>query len=253
MKAKLQQWRGDKTVAHVAPFFIFMAFMLLSVLMEMTGFKSGFAWEPWYRRDPAQWIYPLQTLVTLGVLVFFWRNYDFKPVRGLVLATLLGLLGIFLWILPGHLFWTLGMEEGWWKNLGFTDRSEGFDPTILKEESGALFATGVFLRFFRMVVVVALVEEIFWRGFLMRFLLDRDGDYWKVPFGKATVFSFFVVTGLVTVVHQRPDWLAAFIWGSLVFGLAVRTKSLLACVWMHAVANLALGIYVMATGRWGYW
>jgi hypothetical protein len=35
--------------------------------------------------------------------------------------------------------------------------------------------------------------------------------------------------------------------------LCVRTKSLGACVWMHAVANLLLGFYVMKTRQWGFW
>ena len=145
------------------------------------------------------------------------------------------------------------MEEGWWGILGFAPREEGFDPTVLEEGGPLLFGTGVFFRFLRMVVVVAIVEEIFWRGFLMRYLINPDGDYWKVPFGTPSVLSFVVVTGLVTAIHMPEDRLAAFIWGSLVFFLAVRSKSLFACIWMHAVANLALGIYVMATGRWGYW
>jgi membrane protease YdiL (CAAX protease family) len=35
--------------------------------------------------------------------------------------------------------------------------------------------------------------------------------------------------------------------------VAVRTKSLGACVFMHAVGNLALGLYVMKTQQWGFW
>ncbi|MEM9480430.1 MAG: CAAX prenyl protease-related protein [Verrucomicrobiota bacterium] len=250
---RLQELRENKTAAHVVPLFAFLAFMSLASLQERLGLTSGFAWDPWWKREPNLWIYPLQTFVIGGVLFFFWRNYTFKPIRGLLLGTVLGLVGIGIWIAPGHLFWVLDMEKGWWSALGFADRSDGFDPTIMKEEGQWFFLASVFLRFLRMVVVVAIVEEIFWRGWLMRFVHDYDGDYWKVPFGKPSLVSYVIVTGLVTVIHMGEDRFAAFIWGSLVYFLAVRTKSLFACVWMHAVANLALGIYVMTTGRWGYW
>ncbi|MEM0896480.1 MAG: CAAX prenyl protease-related protein, partial [Verrucomicrobiota bacterium] len=256
MSGKLQEWREHKTAAHAVPFFAFLAFMSLGAVQERMGLTSGFAWDPWWKREPNLWIYPLQTVCIGAMLAFFWRNYTFRPVRGILLASVLGLLGILLWIAPGHVFWAAEMKEGWWKYFGFTDRSGvdkgGFDPNIMKEEGAALYWGTVLFRFFRMVVVVALVEEIFWRGFLMRYVLDFDGDFWKQPFGKASVVSFLVVTGLVTVVHSPADWLAAFFWGSLVYFLAVRAKSLFACVWMHAVANLVLGVYVMVTEQWGY-
>ena len=41
--------------------------------------------------------------------------------------------------------------------------------------------------------------------------------------------------------NENDDW------------VAIRTKSLFACVICHAVANLLLGIYVTLTQQWGYW
>ncbi len=109
------------------------------------------------------------------------------------------------------------------------------------------------LRFVRLVVVVPLVEEIFWRGFLMRFVIADGRPFWQVPFGKHDWRSFGVTTVAFMLVHQKEDWLGALIFGGLMYFLCVRTKSLAACVGMHAVANLALGLYVMKTGQWGFW
>ncbi|MDB4433914.1 CPBP family glutamic-type intramembrane protease, partial [Akkermansiaceae bacterium] len=108
-------------------------------------------------------------------------------------------------------------------------------------------------RIFRAVVIVSLVEEIFWRGFLMRFLLDMDGKYWKVPFGKPALISFIVVTLAFTIAHAPIDYLGALIYGSLTYGVAVWTKSLLACVVMHGVANASLAAYALAYGKLGLW
>lgn len=166
----------------------------------------------------------------------------------------MGLIGIAIWIAPGHAFRSLQMQPGQWlERLGFVERSEGFDPSFIREHSAFWYGAAVGFRFLRMVVVVALVEEIFWRGFLMRYFADLNGDFWNVPFGTFNWTSFIAVTALVTLAHSPVDYAAAAIYGMLAYLVAVRTKSLAACVAMHATANLSLGIYTLATEQWGYW
>ena len=109
------------------------------------------------------------------------------------------------------------------------------------------------MRFLRAVVVVALVEEIFWRGFLMRFVGDWEGDYWRQPFGRATWQSYLIVTGLFMAAHAPVDYAGAFLYGTLTYLLCVWSKSLGACVVMHATANLLMGLYIMAYGKYGLW
>jgi hypothetical protein len=245
---------ATKTVAHVVPLFAFLSVLLLLPLMEAVGFYvDNEDLYPWYRYAPEQWLYPLQTVIGIGLLFFYRKHYDLGPVRGLGLAATFGLLGITLWILPGHVFREAGMEEGWWKMLGLTARSDGFDPSDAGGSDSVYYWLSVGMRFVRMVVVVAFVEEIFWRGFLMRYLLDKDGDYWEQPFGKFSWLSYLVVTLLFMLAHVPSDYLGALVYGSLAYCLAVMTKSLAACILMHAVANLVLGIYVMITGQLGYW
>lgn len=231
-----------------------MSFLILIGLLESFGFKSDRENMPWYRFAPEQWVYPLQTLVTACVLWFFRQHYELRPARGIWFGTLLGVIGIVIWIAPGHLFRATEMEPSdWLSSFGFVDRPEGFDPTFIRDYSAFWYWTAVVLRFVRMVVVVALVEEIFWRGFLMRYFADLNGDYWKVPFGTFNWTSFVIVTVLVTLVHSPVDYAAAAIYGALAYFVAVRTKSLAACVAMHATANLLLGLYTIETGQWGYW
>jgi CAAX prenyl protease-like protein len=134
--------------------------------------------------------------------------------------------------------------------LGQPRRWEGFNPEIFAGDP-ALYWSTVLARFLRLVIVVPLVEEIFWRGFLQRYLIDER--FQTVPFGKYTHLSFFGVAIAFTLIHSMPDWPAAFITGILYGWLAVRTKSLLAPVVAHAVTNLALGCYIMTTKQWGFW
>ncbi|MFY9253959.1 MAG: CAAX prenyl protease-related protein [Fuerstiella sp.] len=242
-----------RTVAYVAPFGCFMAFLIVPDVLSMLGFAAPQPDAQSPMDSIRLWLYPLQTIVTLVVLVCYWKHFTFGPYQGWLLGICAGLLGILLWILPGYLFEARQLPEGWWKHFGFAQRTDGFDPNSAASRGVAFYWFTILMRFVRLVVVVPLVEELFWRGFLMRFLADLDGDYWKIPFGTFHQRSLLVVTTLFVLVHAPVDYAAALIFGLLMYGLAVKTKSLSACVIMHATANLVLGVYVMATHNWGYW
>ena len=250
--------RQDRTLAHVVPL---VAFMLIGGgLTVLTGsLESVFrdhVYLPWWRRYPEHWIYPLQTILAGGVLLFWWRHYDLKwEPRKLFLGAMLGVVGIGIWILPTQLYDWWGMTEeepgGWKQRLGILPRRDGFDPGVLENPAAWWIAT--IFRFLRAVVVVSLVEELFWRGVLMRFVLNPDGNYWKVPFGRFSWKSYLIVTALVVFIHNPADWAAAFVWGTLMYCCAVWTRSLLACVVMHAVANFLMGWYALSLGKYGLW
>lgn len=253
----LQKLQNDRTKAHVLPLAVFM---LLLIPYQLTGWPE---WNhpsaPWWRHHPEQWIYPLQSLIAIGLLLFFRKNYELKWSRHILLGAIMGVVGIGLWLLPTQLHTWLeldGDQEGILKWCGVMPRTDGFNPQELADDFGgstAVYWSSLGMRMFRAVVVVALIEEIFWRGFLMRFLLKPDGNYWKVPFGKPSLVSYLVVTGVFMLAHAPVDYLGAVVFGSLMYWLAVHTKSLSACVVMHGVANLLLGCYAIAYGKYGLW
>lgn len=240
--------RANPTAAYVAPLAVFLLF---SALVPLVAIENRAL--PWWRFAPEHWIYPLQVVLSLALLAFFWPHYTFRPWHGFALATVLAVVGIVCWIFPAWLFVRMGAAPGSGISfLGFAPRLKGFDPTLF-EQSPTWFAAVVGLRFLRLVVVVPLVEEIFWRGFVMRYVVASDPDFQKVPFGRHHPISYGVTTVLFMFSHAKEDWLGALVFGSLMYWLCIRTKSLAACVWMHAVANLLLGIYVMQTRQWGFW
>jgi CAAX prenyl protease-like protein len=100
-------------------------------------------------------------------------------------------------------------------------------------------------------VVVPLVEEIFWRGFLLRYFINEE--FYAVPIGAFSWLSFGVVTAGFALAHSPADWIAALITGALYNWVAYRTKSLASCVLAHSVTNLFLGLWIMKTGQWGFW
>ncbi|MES2736467.1 MAG: CAAX prenyl protease-related protein [Verrucomicrobiota bacterium] len=251
MFAHLTRLRESATVAHVLPLAVFM------LLNSVPGwFRIENPELPWYRQAPEHWLYPVQTLLTGGLLIFFARHYRLAPWRGLGGGAVLGLVGIALWVAPAWLYERLVTSgtplPGWAEWLGVAERKEGFDPEVLSSWPAWQWAS-IGMRFVRMVVVVPLIEEIFWRGFLMRYVGAGERDWQQVPFGLHSWRVFGVVTLLVMLAHNPVDYLGAFVWGSLMYFVAVRTKSLGACVFMHAVGNLALGLYVCQTRQWGFW
>lgn len=240
--------------AQVMPFALFMALLLL---LQFTS--PMWQWDhpasPWWRRWPEQWVYPLQCVVCMGYLVRHWRYYEFDwNLRWSVVGVIAGAIGIGVWLLPTTLYdaWQLsGETEGWKKWFGIQSRTDGFDPNVFQTPLAYGFSLG--MRFFRAVVVVALMEEIFWRGYLMRYLADRDGDYWKQPLGRHHIVSLFGSTLLFALAHAPVDYAGAMVYGLLTYGLCVWSKNLGACVIMHATANFLMGCYIMAYGKYGLW
>jgi len=240
---------------QVIPFAIFMGFLLL---LQVAGafFAIDLPSQPWWRRAPEQWIYPLQTIACLVALVVWRKSYEFHwSLKWSLIGVVFGVAGIGFWILPTHLFGLLELphSDGWWRWFGLVERKDGFDPGELFGEGTSAYWLSLVMRFVRAAVVVALVEEIFWRSFMMRLVLDWDGDYWRQRFGGKSWLSYAVVTGLFVVAHAPADYLGALIYGSLTYVLCIWSRNLGACVVMHAVANFLMGLYAVQSGNLGLW
>ncbi len=220
--------------AYTAPFLVFIAMIAMGELIRHL-FEGQAVF--WMLGEPQYWINPLQAILC-GALMFRWRPlYRLSAPRRTVWTLCLALIVFLVWIAP----------QAW---LGFPGRWSGFDPYRFGRGGPAFLAT-VSLRLLRMVVAVPLLEEIFWRGFLLRYLIKPN--FTEVPFGTFTWSSFLIVTAGFCLEHSRPDWPAAIVAGAVYNIVAYRSKSLSDCVLAHAATNLLLGIYVLWTGQWGFW
>ena len=209
--------------------------MVLLALGEIVG-HVGDGLSNWLLAEPQYWVFPLQTIVCGFLLWKWWRSYEFAWARGAGLAVIAGVVVLAIWVAPQWL-------------LGFPPRHEGFNPWFFGE--GAPFWINTGLRAIRLVIVVPLLEEIFWRGFLLRYLEPDPFD--EVPFGKFNWRAFAWVTLLFGGAHWGPDFVPALVTGAIYNFVAIRTKSLGACVIAHALTNLLLGVYIFRTGQWGFW
>jgi CAAX prenyl protease-like protein len=194
---------------------------------------DGVSWVSY----PSYWTYPAQTVVCGALLWWFRSDYQFRAPGKVWFALLIGVIVFVLWISPQQFF-------------GFELRLVGFNPDVFAAQPGSYWGTVVF-RFLRLVVVVPLVEEVFWRGFLLRYLINER--FTTITIGTFSWLSFLVVTLAFGFAHSRADWVAALVCGALYNLVAYRTRSLASCIVAHATTNLLLGLWIMQTRQWGFW
>lgn len=194
--------------------------------------------------------YGLRIVATAGLLAFFWKR--FQPIRrsgwasgSIAWGTLAGLLGVLLWI--GLL-------------LPFQDAAAG----------EAFTAPEFLLRLAAATLVVPLMEELLFRGYLLGVVTQweearrtgadnalgvaLDGrSVQRLAPGAWTPLAVIVSSVAFAAGHAPEQWLAAFAYGLLMAGLWIRRRDLVAPITAHAVTNLALYVYVFLTGSWGLW
>ncbi len=202
----------------------------------------------------SQWqqFYPLfYSLTVLLTSVVSWsslkRTKILIPHAKVASAVVVGCIGIALWIGLCQLNLESKLVEFLPSWLHPSPRT-AFNP--FEEIAQPGFAFGfVLVRMIGLVLLVPVIEEIFWRGFLARWIVSEDWE--KVPIGSFSRMSFIVVTLLFTAAH--PEWFAALTYCALLNIYLMWKKDLWLCVVAHAISNLVLGIYVLTTGVYELW
>ena len=197
-------------------------------------------------------LYTLKMVLTMVAVWFVLPGYRQFPFRISPLAVVVGVVGVFVWV--GLCL--LKVESRYLAPAlesihvgGFIPSGErsSFNPLQEMSARPALAYAFLAVRFFGLAMVVPLIEELFLRGFVMRFVVQ--GEWWKVPFGKVTPMA--VALGTLVPMGMHPgELLAAAAWFSMITWLMLRTRNIWDCVIAHAITNLLLGIYVVCSGHW---
>ena len=164
----------------------------------------------------------------------------------LVMTAILVLVGVavfIVWIAPDRIF------PGYHSHWLFTNSVTGAVVSSLPESSRGDWAV-LTLRTLRAAVFVPIAEELFWRAWLMRWVIAPDFE--KVPLGAYTPFAFCVVALLFASEHGSY-WDVGLMTGVIYNAWMVRSRSLGDLILTHAVTNACLSVYVVAAGKWEYW
>jgi len=219
--------RRSAAVPYVAPFVIFLALIGLSHLWPMPALADEI----------------LRLVVMLAVLSLVARPVmDFR-MQNWGASVLVGVAIFILWIAPDLLFVQ-------YRSLFLFDNSVVGTARSSLTEAARHDVPVLFLRTLRAVAIVPIVEELFWRGWLMRWVINNDFE--RVPLGAYSALSFWAVALLFASEHG-PYWDVGLVAGILFNWWMIRTKSLGDLILAHAVANACLSGYVIAAGKWEYW
>ncbi|MFH0875875.1 MAG: CAAX prenyl protease-related protein [archaeon] len=164
-------------------------------------------------------------LVTCALLFYFRKHFKFR-VNFDLLAIAAGLFIAFQWIVL-----------------------EGYYPLLGEDVIYNYSRIDIFFKLLIGVVIAPVIEEFFTRFFLMRFIIEKNWQ--KVRIGTYSLTSFIVTIMYFGFSHNR--WLVGIITAIILNLLIYRRKNIESCILAHAVANLALGIYVIATGAFFFW
>ena len=215
------------SIPFVAPFGALLAFLSVRAILPIPELAGQV----------------LQTAGTAAVLLWCARSVvDFR-VQSFTASVFLGILVFAVWIAPDLLF--PGYRSHWLFQNPITGAARSTLSALGQADPLVLV-----LRTFRAVVIVPIVEELFWRAWLMRWWIARD--FLRLPLGAYSRESFWLVAVLFASEHGAY-WDVGLAAGILYNWWMIRTRSLGDLILAHAVTNACLSAYVIAAGKWEYW
>ena len=224
-RSEARGWLRDE-IAYVAPMAVFL-----------TCVWVGTTWKSLYA--PA---YVARAIIVAVLLLLFWRNYTKVRWNHWWLGVIGGVVGIVQWIVMQQ--W-LGSHFEWFK-----PDADAFNPFAAIGNPATAWAF-VAVRVASAVLIVPVMEELFWRDYLWRQILAPN-DFKLAEVGEFDWTAFIVVALAFATVHGSW-WPTAIVWGAMIGLLLVYTKSLGACMIMHGVTNLLLAAYVLKYHAWYLW
>ena len=186
-----------------------------------------------------RWLYGIKSGLTALALFWLWARFEElqqvpRQIGGWVMAIAVGL-GIFvIWI---------NLTQSW---MLLGEMSKGFDPHQADGRMDWLLAA---IRLAGSALIVPIMEELFWRSFIMRWV-DKH-DFLSLDPREVSQRALFVSSALFALEHKQ--WLAGFLAGYAYGWLYRKTGNVWLSILAHAVTNGVLGLWVLYTGNWQFW
>jgi CAAX prenyl protease-like protein len=214
------------TLGYTAPFLAFVGIMAVERVIPL----------------PPAWLYAIRFFVVLILICVLSRPYLSLRASHPVASIGIGIAVFVVWVAPDVLF---GYRHHWlFENFLIPSATSTLPPWL---KGNLKF---IVLRTISSTLLVPVVEELFWRGWMMRWLIDTD--FLRVPLGKYVPSAFWIVA-LFFALEHGPYWEVGLAAGIVYNWWIVRTKNLADCILAHGVTNGVLSAYVLITGQWQYW
>ncbi len=232
-RARLDELAADRPdLPLIAPY---MSYLVLLALVSVV---------------PPAWEWAAILVRGIGALAVVWLLRRHLPAWGRpywALALGAALVAAWGWYAGQYLFDAAGLGG----RLPLYPGTKVVDDPRTALGAGHLFWTTAVLRVFVAVTAVPIVEELFWRAFLLRALINWQ-NFERVPLGTFGWVSF-LGTALLSTLQHPDNWgvsILCWFWFNALF---IWTRSLLCLVLVHALTNLVLYVHVLRVADWAFW
>lgn len=221
---------------RIFPFAIYIGFLVFESIFSFLKTK-GF---DLLGNLDENWHYPIKILLVTLAILWLWRHFTELAIPfaikwlDLLTGIVVGVIVFVLWI---------NLDQSW----AVVGHSAGYNPTdpLSHQIDWMLVA----IRIFGAAVIVPLIEELFWRSFIMRWLEQQH--FLEVDPAKVGFKAFFITAVLFASEHNLI--LAGLLAGFAYNWLYIRTRNLWIPVVAHSVTNGLLGLWVINTHNWQFW
>ena len=216
--------RATPEFARGAPFLLFIACLVLGSALSS---------------DAASWLVAARGAIVAAALIWLWPAYGELRKPGplhaghWLVAVLAGVAVFAAWV---------SLDQDWM----LLSRSPGFNPRL---PEGGIDWLQVVPRFAGFSLVVPLMEELFWRSLVLRWI--KRHEFLSLAPRQVGWRAFLITTALFALEHDR--WFAGAIAGAVYNGLYMRSGNLWVPVVAHVVTNGVLGVWILHGGHWAYW
>ncbi len=223
--------RSSPVTARVAPFVVFIVITFA---------------QDWFGAAGRYWLYLAKTLVGAWMIWAVWPVVTEMRWKLSWQAVAVGI-GVFvMWVGLDNLLVKLGLPNSYPKlKLSGT----AWNPHETFGMGSALAWFFIVVRIAGSSLVVPMLEEVFFRSFLYRYVTKVD--FLSVSLG-AFVLRSFLITSLIFGFEHR-EWLAGLLCGFAYQGLVCRMNRLGDAIAAHAITNFLLGLWVVWRGAWQFW
>jgi uncharacterized protein len=232
-------------LVRVLPFAVFIA---------LTAVQNSFGDEARF------WIYLAKVIAASLALAVVWRHIPELRWNFSVWAVIAGV-GVFaLWVALDPFYAHLSdlyprficpvlQKFGLASSCAPAPPPKAWNPQAAFGLGSSLPVFFIVLRIFSATLLVPIIEEVFWRSFLYRYIGARE-------FEQARLGKFFPLSFVLTSVFfgfEHHEWLAGILCGFVYQGLVVWKNRLGDALVAHAITNFLLGLWVVWEGAWNFW
>ena len=216
-------------LVRVVPFAIFLA---------LTFCQDAFGGAARY------WFYLAKTLLGAWMVWEMWPLVEEMRWKFSFIGILAGIVGFAVWVWLDDLVRWMGINPGFLKLKlpgAPWNPHEHFAPNLAY--------TFIATRILGSTLVVPMLEEVFYRSFLYRYIAKKDFE--RVPVGYFLWIPFIATSVIFGFAHR--EWLAGILCGLLFQWLVCWERRLGDAMLAHAITNLLLGIWVVWKDEWHFW